>query len=166
MQLASGRAGRVRGLIVVDISPRAMPTVHLFALRACQDLDPAAASRRSELDAALARAIPQSETSDFLLKNVVRDASGRFAWRVPLDHLIANYRIVSDAPPLVSPYPTPSLFIAGEKSPFRLRDDEALVRAWFPAARFATIPGAGHLVHSDQPSAFVSEARAFLDALA
>lgn len=166
MQLASGHAERVRGLVVVDISPRAIQPVHLFVLRACRDLDLASASRRSDLDLALAQSIPLKQTRDFLLKNVARDAEGRFCWRVPLDHLIDNYRVVSDAPPLTAPYAGPALFVAGEKSPFRLIDDEPLVRGWFPAARFVTVAGAGHLVHADQPETFLAEVRTFLGALA
>ncbi len=163
MQLASDPAARLRGLVVVDISPRAIPPVHLFVLRACQQLDLASASRRAELDAALALSIPQAATRDFLLKNVVRDKDGQFMWRVPLQALIDNYRAVSDAPPLVAPYAGPALFMAGEMSPFRVMADEALIRGWFPAARFVTIPGAGHLVHADQPDAFVAQVRTFLE---
>ena len=162
MQMASEHAERLRGLVVVDISPRAIQPVHLFVLRACQDLDLAAARRRGELDAALAQFVPQPETRDFLLKNVARDADGRFVWRVPLQYLIDNYRVVSDAPPLVAPYAGPSLFVAGATSPFRMRNDEALIRGWFPAARFVTIPDAGHLVHTDQHDTFVAEVREFL----
>jgi esterase len=164
MQLASDRPERVRGLVVVDISPRAIQPVHLFVLRACQQLDLAAAARRSDLDAALAQYVPQAETREFLLKNVARDAAGAFAWRVPLQYLIDNYRAVSDAPPLLAPYAGPALFVAGETSPFRLRNDEELVRGWFPAARFVTVAGAGHLVHTDRPEAFLAEVRSFLEA--
>lgn len=165
MQMASDPAGRVRGLVVVDISPRAIPPVHLFVLRACQQLDLAAAARRSDLDAALAHSVPHAATREFLLKNVVRGPDGRFAWRVPLQALIDNYRVVSDAPPLVAPYEGPALFVAGETSPFRLRQDEELIRGWFPAARFITVPAAGHLVHTDQPAAFLAAVGEFLDAL-
>lgn len=163
MQLASDHADRLKGLVVVDISPRAIQPVHLFVLRVCQQLDLAAAGRRSELDEALARFVPQQATRDFLLKNVVRGHDGHFCWRVPLQALIDNYRVVSDAPPLVAPYGGPALFIAGETSPFRMMADEALIRGWFPAAGFVTVPAAGHLVHADQPEAFVACVRAFLE---
>jgi len=165
MQMASDYAERLKGVVVVDISPRAIPPVHLFVLRACLDLDLASATRRSELDDALSRYVPQAETRDFLLKNVVRDDEGRFAWRVPLQALIDSYRIVSDAVPMVAPYEGPSLFLAGEASPFQMRRDEDLIRGWFPAARFVTIPSAGHLVHIDQPQAFVEAVRTFLDGI-
>lgn len=165
MRMASDHAERLRGLVVVDISPRAIQPVHLFVLRACQQLDLASARRRAELDEALAQFIPQPDTRDFLLKNVVRGEDGRFAWRVPLQYLIDNYRVVSDAVPLVAPYGGPSLFVAGESSPFRMRDDESLIRGWFPAARFVTVPDAGHLVHADQPEPFVVAVQEFLEGL-
>lgn len=163
MQLASDHADRLKGLVVVDISPRAIQPVHLFVLRMCQQLDLAEAGRRSELDVALARFVPQQATRDFLLKNVVRGHDGRFCWRVPLQALIDNYCVVSDAPPLVAPFEGPALFIAGETSPFRMMADKALIHGWFPAADFVTIPAAGHLVHTDQPEAFVACVRAFLE---
>ena len=165
MQMASDHAGRLRGLVVVDISPRAIQPVQLFVLRACQQLDLACAARRSELDAALAQFVPQQETRDFLLKNVVRDAEGKFVWRVPLQNLIDNYRVVSDALPEAAPYAGPALFIAGGTSPFRIRKDEALIRGRFPAAQFVTVPEAGHLVHTNQPQAFVAHVRTFLESL-
>jgi len=165
MQMASERAERLRGLVVVDISPRAIQPVHLFVLRACQQLELSAATRRDELDAALAAFVPQRATRDFLLKNVVRNAEGRFAWRVPLQTLIDNYRIVSDAPPLRASYEGPALFVAGGCSPFRMVADETLIQSWFPAARFVTIAEAGHLVHADQPETFLAHLRAFLGAI-
>jgi len=165
MQMASDHAGRLRGLVVVDISPRAFQPVQLFVLRACLQLDLACAARRSELDAELAQFVPQRETRDFLLKNVVRDAEGTFVWRVPLQNLIDNYHVVSDALPPAAPYAGPSLFIAGGTSPFRIRKDEALILGRFPEAQFVTVPEAGHLVHTDQPQAFVTHVRTFLESL-
>ncbi|HOE61646.1 MAG TPA: alpha/beta fold hydrolase [Kiritimatiellia bacterium] len=162
MQMASEHADRLAGVAVVDISPRAFQPMHLFILRACQQLDLVAAVRRVDLDHALAASVPHAETRAFLLKNVVRDPKGRWAWRVPLQTLIDNYRVVSDAPPLVAPYNGPTLFVAGECSPFRIRDDESLIRSWFPAVRWVTIPNAGHLVHADQPEAFTAALAGFL----
>jgi esterase len=165
MQMASDHCDRLNGVVVVDISPRAIQPAHLFVLRACEQLDLAAATRRSGLDEALSRWVPQRSTRDFLLKNVVRDAEGRFAWRVPLRTLIDNYQTVSDAPPLTAPYDGPALFVAGETSPFRLMADETLIRGWFPSAVFTQISGAGHLVHVDQPEAFIQRVGEFLDAI-
>ncbi|MDD4019407.1 MAG: hypothetical protein PHV28_15870, partial [Kiritimatiellae bacterium] len=64
-----------------------------------------------------------------------------------------------------APYAGPALFIAGGTSPFRIRKDEALIRGRFPAAQFVTVPDAGHLVHTNQPQAFVTHVRTFLEGL-
>ena len=157
MQMASDHADRLAGLVVVDISPRAFKPVHLFVLRACQALDLASASRRSDLDQKLATSIPQEDTRAFLLKNVVRDSAGRFCWRVPLQTLIDTCRVVSDAPALQRPYAGPSLFVVAA--------DAALIHAWFPVAQLVTIAGAGHLIHTEKPALFISHVRAFLDHL-
>ena len=162
MQMASAFPGRVLGLVAVDITPRAFQPVHLFVLRACQQLDLSGATRRAELDEALAQSIPQAETRDFLLKNVGRDADGAFAWRVPLQYLIDNYQTVSDAVPMTAPYHGPALFVAGENSPFHVERDTAMIQGWFPAMRLVTIPQAGHLVHADNPEAFIREMKDFL----
>ena len=164
MQVAGAFPGRARGLVVVDITPRAFPPAHLFVLRACQQLRLEGVTRRDDLDAALAASVPQAETRAFLLKNVARQADNTFAWRVPLQHLIDNYRAVSDALPTAAPYEGPALFVAGEASPFRVGRDEAFIRERFPAMRLVTIPRAGHLVHADQPEAFVREVLRFLEA--
>jgi len=163
MQMTSEFPERVRGVVVVDITPRAFQPVHLFVLRACQQLDLSGTARRADLDTALAQSIPQAETRDFLLKNVVRQEDGAFAWRVPLHYLIDNYQTVSDAVPMTVPYKGPALFVAGELSPFHVERDSALIQGWFPAMRLVTVPQAGHLVHTDQPEAFVRTVRQFLD---
>ena len=163
MQMAGEFPERVRGLVVVDITPRAFQPVHLFVLRACQQLPLEGVTRRADLDAALAQSIPQAETRDFLLKNVVRDADGAFVWRVPLHYLIDNYQSVSDAVSMTAPYRGPALFVAGGDSPFHVERDADLIGGWFPSVRLVTIPGAGHLVHADQPDAFIRVTRQFLE---
>jgi len=71
--------------------------------------------------------------------------------------------VVSDAVRLTQPYQGPSVFIAGADSPFRIDQDEALIQDWFPAMRMVSIPAAGHLVHMEQPDAFVREVKRFLE---
>ncbi|MCL1920655.1 MAG: alpha/beta fold hydrolase [Kiritimatiellaeota bacterium] len=162
MLMASEFTKRVRGLIVVDITPRAFDPVHLFTLRACQQLNLAGATRREELDAALAQSIPQPETRDFLLKNVGREDDGSFAWRVPLQYLLDNYRVVSDAVPMTKRYEDSTLFLGGGHSPFNIDRDCNLIRKWFPYMLLTTIPCAGHLVHVNQPGIFLREVKIFI----
>ncbi|MDD2600638.1 MAG: alpha/beta fold hydrolase [Kiritimatiellae bacterium] len=162
MQLSTTSRESLTGLIVVDMLPKAIPPAHLFILRACEQLDLAAASSRRELDKMLARSISQPETRAFILKNVRRNAEGRFYWQINLPHIITNYKIVSDAPDLRSPYAGGCLFIGGATSPYKIATQEPLIHTWFPGAQLKIIPRAGHLPHIDQPEAFNAAVREFM----
>jgi esterase len=162
MQLSSDHPEMLNSLIVADMLPKAIPPAHLFILRACEQLDLNCASNRKELDAELARAVVQPEVRAFILKNIKRDVENRFYWQVNLQNIIANYRIVSDAPELLRPYIGATLFIGGENSPYKIATEENLIRSWFPNAQIAVIQNAGHLVHADQPEIFCSIIRDFI----
>ncbi len=166
MRLSSEHPEVLAGVIVVDMLPRAIPPAHLFILRACEQLDLAAAANRSELDRALARSVVQPEVRAFILKNMRRDANNHFRWQVNLPNIIANYRTVSDDPALTRPYEGAALFIGGERSPYRIASAAPLIRRWFPQAKITIIPDAGHLVHTDQPAAFSTAVRDFMLAAA
>ncbi len=56
----------------------------------------------------------------------------------------------------------PVLWLAGETSDYVRPEHEAAMRALFPRTRLATIKGAGHWIHSEQPESFVSALRVFL----
>ncbi|MEI7947066.1 MAG: alpha/beta fold hydrolase [bacterium] len=163
MLMGSEWPERVQGLVIVDIMPGAFAPAHLFVLRACQSLDLGQATSRAQLDAALAENILQPETRSFLLKNVVRDEAGRFSWRVPLDYLIANYKVVSDAVPLALSYEGPVLVVAGGKSLFKVQHHEADMRKHFPTMKFTLFPDAGHLLHIEEPQHFTNVVQKFLE---
>lgn len=165
MQAATECPDRIVGLGVVDMTVKAFRPVHLFVLRACKDLRVERFTRRAEMKAELARWLPE-ESCDFLLKNVVRDESGQFTWRVDLDALIRCHAVVCEAPTLSAPYPGPAVFIVGGRSPFRVMKDEDAIRGWFPEVEFVEIPDAGHLVHIDQPERFLAATAAALDRFA
>ncbi|MFO7936064.1 MAG: alpha/beta fold hydrolase [Kiritimatiellia bacterium] len=162
MQISSDYPEILKGLIVADMLPKAVPPAHLFILRACEQLDPAAFSRRTEIDAELAKSVPQYEIRSFVLKNIARDENNRFYWQINLPNIIANYRIVSDAPDLRRPYKGPALFLGGENSPYKIATEHNLIRNWFPEAEIQTIADAGHLLHTDQPKAFSDAIRFFV----
>ncbi|MDA3925388.1 MAG: alpha/beta fold hydrolase [Kiritimatiellae bacterium] len=162
MQLSSDCPEILDRLIVADMLPRAIPPAHLFILRACEQLDLSKATRRSELDEELSRSIPQFETRAFILKNIRRDKDNHFYWQVNLKNIIANYKIVSDAPQLLMPYEGKTLFLGGEKSPYRIASQKTLILSWFPNAQIEIIQNAGHLLHADQPEEFCALVRNFL----
>ncbi len=163
MQLSSDYPEIMEGLIVADMLPKAIPPAHLFILRACEQLDLSEATRRSELDEALSRSIPQFETRAFILKNIQRNEDNNFCWQINLQNIISNYKIVSDAPKLLMPYEGRTLFLGGENSPYRIASQKTLIHSWFPNAQIETIKNAGHLLHTDQPEAFSAAIRDFIN---
>jgi esterase len=114
------------------------------------------------LDAELARNVTQPEARAFLLKNVARDEAGRFFWRVPLNHLIANYSAISGALELKQPYSGPLLMMAGGKSPFHVMQQETALRQLFPQISFEVFSESGHLLHTEEPQRFVEAVSGFL----
>jgi len=142
---------RVRGLIVVDISPAAHPPAHLPLLEALRQVNLHVA-RREDVDAQLAQAIPEPGIRQFLLKSLVRDEQGHFHWRWNLPVLTRDYPKMT-GPIEGPPYPGPALFLQGERSPFLTQAHLPLIQRLFPKARLQTIPGAGHWIHVDNPTA-------------
>ena len=56
----------------------------------------------------------------------------------------------------------PVLFVRGEESDYVTDDDILNIHRIFPAARVATIPGAGHWLHVEQPALLLKTIRYFL----
>ena len=159
MLLAMHYPERVRGLIVGDISPAAHKPVHLPILEALSSIS-LQVERREEVEAQLARYIPEAPIRQFLLKSLARDEEGRFYWRWNLPVLIRDYSKLTtsiEGPP----YYGPVLFLRGELSTFLTEAHLPLIRQTFPQARIVTIPHAGHWIHVDNPEAVKQAIREF-----
>lgn len=163
MALALMRPGAVARLVVADIAPVAHPPVlrpYVAAMRAVP-LRPGLARR--EADAALAGAVPQPAIRAFLLQNL-RFEGDPPSWRLNLDAIAAAMPEIEGFPDLAGPYAGPVLVLAGARSDYVRPEHHALIRALFPAVRFATVPRAGHWVHSENPEGFLGLVEAFLAA--
>jgi len=157
----------VSRLIIVDISPvdyntsgNREITLHRTIISAMQQLDPQLVNSREEADMILSGAIPWKHIRQFLLKNLKRSHTGKFMWALNIEAISANIEtIASGIIPEGSEMTMdiPALFIKGEKSDYIGEEDEYAIKKLFPMARIATIPGAGHWVHAEQPSLFLKE---------
>ena len=54
-------------------------------------IDVASAKKRGDIDAALKKTAPNDQIRAFLMSNVVKGASGGFAWRINVDALNAHF---------------------------------------------------------------------------
>ncbi|MCS7162742.1 MAG: alpha/beta fold hydrolase [Bacteroidia bacterium] len=159
MYLALNFPEFVRSLVVGDIAPRAYSGGHEAVWQALRQAD-LSVKRREEVEAQLAPFIPDKGVRQFLLKNLARDAQGRFYWRINLEGLYAAYPAILAA---VSgrPYMGPALFLRGEHSDYLRPEDELEIKALFPRAAIEVVPQAGHWIHVDSPTYVVQALRRF-----
>jgi esterase len=162
MQFALQFPERVEKLIVADMAPRAYAPVYQKVFAAQLALDLKSFATRQEIEDALAPAIPSLVLRRFLLKNLGRDSTGQFCWKINLRGISDNYLQLGRPVSAPAPFAKPALFIRGGKSDYINPEDESLIHELFPQAEIQNIAEAGHWVHADTPDAFVRLVLSFL----
>ena len=147
---------------MVDIAPRDYEPAHDAIFGGLLSLNPAQFRSRGEIEEALAPSIPNLAARRFLLKNLSRDSSGRFHWKMNLEALHQNYPFLNKAPDSRVVTDVPACFIRGGDSDYIRDEDVTEIMRLFPRAEVHTISGAGHWVHADAPKAFLEIVSAFL----
>lgn len=163
MLLALTHPDLVERLAVIDIAPVHYAQVFGAYAAAMMAVDFDRVTRRAEVDAALAAAVPEAGVRAFLMQNLVTE-DGRLRWRVNLPVIAAHMGDISGFPELPdeAEFNGPALFLAGGRSDYIRPEHQPLISRLFPQARFAAIPGAGHWPHAEQPDLFTRELSAFL----
>lgn len=157
MMLALTRPDLVRRLIVADIAPVSYDHTQSHNIEAMRRVDPEATSSRSEAAAQLALGDPGVEA--FLLQSLdLKDKR----WRLNLDVLEKDMDKILSFPKVSGQFDGPTLFLSGGASDYVTRDQRGQIKALFPHARFAKIPGAGHWLHAEKPQEFVAAVSAYL----
>ena len=163
MALALGRPDLVRRLVVADIAPVTYGHTQVPLIDAMRELDLTGAPTRSEADRRLAARVTDAGVRAFLLQSLdLRATPPR--WRLNLDVLAAEMGHITGWPDLPGTFDRPALFLAGGASDYIRPEHRATIRAAFPAARLARIPGAGHWLHAEKPREFEAVLRSYLDA--
>jgi pimeloyl-ACP methyl ester carboxylesterase len=163
MALALNRRDLVRRLVVADISPVEYTHTQMSLIDAMRDLDLSGSPTRAEVDRRLALQIPDAGVRAFLMQSLdVKAAPPR--WRLNLDVLADEMAHIIGWPDVPGQFTGPVLFLSGAASEYVRAEHRAPIRAAFPAARFAKIPGAGHWLHAEKPREFEAALRAYLDA--
>jgi esterase len=161
MVLALTRPTLVNRLIVADIAPVAYShdqSKHITAMRA---LDLSGLSSRGEADRRLSATLADPSLRAFFLQSLdLKTHPPR--WRLNLEVLEAEMSKIVGWPGTQSRFEGLSLFLSGAESDYVKPAYRETIKALFPNAHFAKIPGAGHWLHADKPREFEETMRVFL----
>lgn len=162
MTLALDHPQLLRRLVVADIAPVAYGHSQSHLIAAMRGLDLQGLHSRAEADRRLAATVEDEATRAFLLQSLDLKVDPP-RWRLNLDVLEAEMAHITGWPEIMGRFDGPALFLAGAQSDYIRPEHRPQIRALFPAARFAKIPGAGHWLHAERPRAFEAAVAAFLD---
>ena len=98
---------------------------------ALTSLDLNAFQYRKDIDEALALKIPEIPVRQFLMKNLARNESGGFHWKMNLEVIEKNYATINEELPRDRQFHGPTLFIRGENSEYIQMDDLPVHRSSF-----------------------------------
>lgn len=162
MVLALRHPQAVRRLVVADIAPVSYGHTQQGMIDAMRGVDLSMVETRGDADRQLAGAVAEAGVRAFLLQSL--DVKAR-AWRLNLDQLEADMPAILGFPEEASgSFDGPVLMLSGANSDYVLPEHRDRIKALFPAARFAKIPGAGHWLHAEKPREFEAACAAFLGA--
>ncbi|MCQ0969830.1 alpha/beta fold hydrolase [Paracoccus sp. TK19116] len=165
MVLALTQPTLIDRLVVMDIAPVAYAHDQAGYLSAMKNLDlNGLEGRRSNADRRLAETVGEPGIRAFLLQSLDLKADPP-RWMLNLDALDAGMAGLvgwpgDDLQP--GSFDGPALFLTGETSDYVTADGKAAIQRLFPQAEFASVKGAGHWLHADQPAKTAAAVADFL----
>lgn len=161
MMLALSHPDLIRRLVIADIAPVTYSHSQLPFIEKMRAVDLDTVTRKSEASAQLGALGVEPALQSFFTQSL--DVAGK-RWRYNLDVLASEMPKIMSFPDTTAQWDGPALFLTGAESDYVLPEHRDKIRALFPKARFAKIPGAGHWLHADKPREFEANLRAYLDA--
>jgi pimeloyl-ACP methyl ester carboxylesterase len=158
MVLALARTELVNRLIVADIAPVAYTHSQIQFIEAMKAVDLTQIERRSDAAGQLERVVDDPALITFFTQSL--DVKKK-KWRLNLDVLAREMPNILSFPEVTGQFDKPTLFLSGANSDYVKRDYREGIKALFPQAQFAKIPGAGHWLHAEKPREFEAAVRAW-----
>lgn len=159
MVLALTRPDLAHRLVVADIAPVAYTHSQIQYAEAMRAVDLSGIERRSDASDLLTPHVDDPELIPFFLQSL--DVKKR-RWTLNLDTLASEMDQIMGFPEISGSYQGKTLFLSGAESDYVRREHRPRIKALFPKARFAKIPGAGHWLHAEKPREFEAAVRTFL----
>ena len=111
---------------------------------------------RKEIDIELRKSINQEGLRNFLMKNIYRMNDGKLNFRFNLKSLSENIGRIGQKIESDTNFNREVIFIKGETSDYINESDKIMINNLFPNAKFYKILNAGHWLHVDNPTDFIS----------
>ena len=146
----------VSKLIVLDTSPRGYPVLHQNIIDSLKEIDFSVFVTRKEIDIELRKSINQEGLRNFLMKNIYRMNDGKLNFRFNLKSLSENICRIGQKIESDTHFKREVIFIKGDTSDYINESDKIMINNLFPNAKFYKIPNAGHWLHVDNPTDFIS----------
>jgi pimeloyl-ACP methyl ester carboxylesterase len=160
MMLALTRPDLVNRLIVADVAPVAYTHSQIQYIEAMKSVDLRAVERRADAGAQLLERVDNPDLVPFFLQSL--DVKHR-RWLLNLDTLAREMPKILGFPDVSGRYEGRTLFLTGAESRYVAPLHRDRIKALFPTARFAKIPGAGHWLHAEKPREFEAAVRTWLN---
>ena len=153
---------KIEKLIVADMAPRRYNTdFHQNLLSTLYRLPLENFEKREEIDKLLASTYEDKGMRLFLLKNLYRNKKKEFSWRFNIDVLLEKVSNIQEADFIKGVCDVPTHFIRGGNSNYITTEDELIINKHFSDFSIATIEGAGHWLHAENPEKFYNEVMGF-----
>ncbi|WP_297778687.1 alpha/beta fold hydrolase [uncultured Roseovarius sp.] len=159
MVLAVTQPALVNRLIVADIAPIAYGHSQMQYIEAMKSVDLTRVERRSDAATQLQGMVDNPALVPFFLQAL--DVAEK-RWLLNLDTLAREMPKILGFPDISGAYEGKVMFLTGAESPYVTREHRDRIKALFPAAQFAKIPGAGHWLHAEKPREFEAAVRTWL----
>jgi pimeloyl-ACP methyl ester carboxylesterase len=162
MKFAFTYPDKIEKLIVVDIAPRQYNTdFHKNLLATLYKLPLVDFDKREEIDKLLSDSFEDKGIRLFLLKNLYRNDKKEFAWRFNIESLLDTIENIQEADFITGNCAIPTHFLRGGNSDYINSTDELIINKHFSDFSIATIDGAGHWLHAENPERFYDEVMGF-----
>jgi esterase len=154
MQLAMSDAGKVKGLVVVDIAPVKYQDNNSIIINNLYDLSKVNIKDRKMADSFLSEQGIELSVRAFLLKNLRRNTAGNFELKININAIKANYESHLSVAPEGEVFTAPCLFLKGENSDYIQQKHGPIIQSIFPKSSVKTIDAVGHWLHAEKPELF------------
>jgi pimeloyl-ACP methyl ester carboxylesterase len=158
MVLALTRPDLVNRLIVADIAPVTYSHSQIQFIEAMRAVNLDKVERRSDAAEQLRGIVDDPNLITFFTQSLdIKEKK----WRLNLDVLAREMPQILSFPEVTGEFDKPTLFLSGANSDYVKREYREGIKALFPQAQFAKIPGAGHWLHAEKPREFEAVVRSW-----